>query len=97
MDTTVKVEKANDPVQLATRIRREPRFLNESPLKSEVVYSKRDQSAKGPREVDEEVLIEARIGGRAGEIRAVELVVDRRIVVGELARINVGFVRIARI
>ena len=92
----VEIKAADDPVELAARIGRQPRLFDEGVLIAIGVEPEGDGAA-GERssQVDAEFLIEGRIGRGAGETRAVELIVDGGVEVRELADKQVRTIRVA--
>jgi hypothetical protein len=89
----LEVEPADDPVEPLARIGDQPGFLHEVLIVGVRVQREGDGLAERARQICVEALVEARIGGRAGQGRAVELIVQRHVVVGHLAGEPVGAVR----
>ena len=91
--TAIEKEAADHPVESAARFGGEPQLLDKGLLVAIRIEAKGDRLVEGSGEVDEELLIEPRIRRGARELRALEVVVERDVVVGELADEEVRPVR----
>src|SRR3546814_1049397 len=89
----VVVKEARDPVDRARGARDEARLLNEQVVIAIGVQCEGNGLREGSRKVDIEGRVIVRQRRRADELGEVELVIDRHIVIGELALEQVGAIR----
>ena len=91
----VIIEETRHPLDRARGARDQPAFLDEQVIIAIGVQRKGESLGKGPGQIDIEGCVISRQCRRADQLGEIELIVDRGIVIGELALKQIGTIGIA--